>query len=199
MAAIDEARLRSEAQAIRKAEEKPQHHDTNLGEKPQQGDDEPHRYRWSATEFQTLADTGFFRHRRVELVAGDVLVMSPAKPTHSVAIDLVNEVLRRIFGERYPLRIQQPLHLGPRDQPEPDLAVVAGAARDFIEHPKTASLLVEVSDSTLRFDRGRKAHLYAFETVEPACVVNEDLVHLAGRCPKPQLCPFWNDDRNSIR
>ena len=54
--------------------------------------------------------------------------------------------------------VQLPMTLGPRNQPEPDVAVVAGAARDYPDaHPTTAVLIIEISDTTLRYDRTTKA------------------------------------------
>ena len=62
----------------------------------------------------------------------------------------------------YYLRIQLPLAIGERNQPDPDLAVVQGSYRDYEdEHPTTAALIVEVADSSLPFDRNTKASLYA--------------------------------------
>ena len=52
-------------------------------------------------------------------------------------------------------------------EPEPDVAVVTGAARDYRDaHPTTALLIVEVADSSLDFDRGRKLALYARNGIE---------------------------------
>jgi Uma2 family endonuclease len=71
-------------------------------------------------------------------------------------------------------RLQAPLHLGPRPAPEPELAVVPGGSRDYTAtgHPTTALLIVEVSDTTLSYDRGRKASLYARAGIADYWIVN---------------------------
>ena len=54
-----------------------------------------------------------------------------------------------------------PLILGQHIDPEPDVAIVAGSPRDSKLHPTTASLVIEVSDSTLQYDTTTKVDLYA--------------------------------------
>lgn len=68
----------------------------------------------------------------------------------------------RAFGDTHEIRVQLPLTLGTHSEPEPDFALVRfdvadGAAR----HPDIADLVIEVSDSSLSFDRAEKASLYA--------------------------------------
>ena len=66
------------------------------------------------------------------------------------------------YGAEHVVRSQSPLALGDRSEPEPDIAVVRGKMRDFSrEHPTTALSVIEVSDSTLEFDRVTKSSLYA--------------------------------------
>ena len=64
-----------------------------------------------------------------------------------------------------------PLNLGRDSDPEPDLAVVRGRIEDYSDHPTTALLIVEVSDTTLRLDR-RKAGLYAAAGIAEYWIVN---------------------------
>ncbi|MEO6810252.1 MAG: Uma2 family endonuclease [Isosphaeraceae bacterium] len=132
----------------------------------------PRRLRWTAEEYYRLAELGFFRNRRVELIEGDIIQMSAVKPHHSIALDLADEAIQAVFGPGYRMRIQQPIDLGRRSQPEPDLAVVAGRARDFTDHPTTALLVVEVSDSSLRRDRTVKVHLYAQAGLADYWIIN---------------------------
>ena len=88
---------------------------------------------------------------RVELVDGEVLAMTPQGSAHATAVVLAYEVLRAATGTEAHLRVQLPLALGAASEPEPDLAVVAGAPRDYRDgHPQAALLVVEVADTTLR-------------------------------------------------
>lgn len=119
---------------------------------------------FSREEFARAGTLGVFGPgERLELIGGEVVrKMSPQDTRHATSITLVADALRRAFRRGAHVRVQLPLALGRYHEPEPDLAVVSGAARDYAaEHPSTALLVVEISDSTLRFDRGAKASLYA--------------------------------------
>lgn len=134
---------------------------------------EPKALRWSIDEYHRLADAGLFDDRRVELIDGEILELSPQKSRHAVAIGLVEAALRRTLGEGFWVRTQMPLTLGGRSEPEPDVAVVRGHLRDYTDqHPTTALLVVEVSDSSLAYDRRRKAGLYASHCVAEYWVLN---------------------------
>lgn len=133
---------------------------------------DPQRRRWTLAEYHQLADTGMFDGQRVELVEGDVLVMSPQKHRHAVSLSLTCDVLRDVFGGDYWIRSQMPLSLGTTSEPEPDVAVLRGAPRDYSQHPDSALLIVEISDTTLSSDRDKKATLYANAGIEDYWIVN---------------------------
>lgn len=120
-------------------------------------------YRWTREEYHQLADKGFFPPgKRVELIDGVIYEMSPQKSPHATGITLVLDALRAAFPQGHHVRVQLPLILGDESEPEPDLAVVPGPPRDYAEdHPKTAVLIVEVSDSSSFHDRERKRSRYA--------------------------------------
>jgi len=119
-----------------------------------------------------MADAGLFHDRRVELIEGEVVDMPPQKNAHYTAILLVQRALEKAFGTNHTVRVQGPLDLGERSQPEPDVAVVTGSPRDYRDHPKTAVLVVEVSDTTLEFDRVRKQRIYAKAGIQEFWIVN---------------------------
>jgi hypothetical protein len=73
-----------------------------------------------------------------------------------MAIGLTEDVLRLAFSSACTIRIRMSFVAGDDSLPEPDTLVVRGRPRDFVEHPEAAVLLVEVSDSTLDYDRNRK-------------------------------------------
>ena len=99
--------------------------------------------------------------------------MTPQKSPHAAAVTLVQEALRVVLGIGCHVRTQLPLALDPASEPEPDVAVVHGAPRDYRDaHPATALLLVEVADTTLAFDRGWKSSLYARAGVADYWIVN---------------------------
>lgn len=134
----------------------------------------PHPRLWTREEYYKMAEAGVFRPgERVELIGGKIVTMSPQNSPHFTAICLVEDTLRMVFGSGYIVRVQGPLDVSPASQPEPDIAVVRGSVRDYATaHPTTALLVVEVAESSLPFDRGEKASLYASVDVPEYWVVN---------------------------
>jgi len=114
-----------------------------------------------------------FAEQRVELIEGVVVEMSPMGRKHEVGVLLVVEALRQAFGPGYIVRPQLTLDLSPHSMPEPDALVVPGEARDYLEaQPTSGLLLVEVSDTTLSYDRTTKASLYAKMGIADYLIVN---------------------------
>jgi Uma2 family endonuclease len=120
-----------------------------------------------------MADVGLFQDRRVELIEGQVIEMSPMKSSHATGVELVALALRQLFISGYYVRDQKPLVLSDLSEPEPDIAVVTGSIRDYSQsHPTQAVLVVEVSDSTLVYDRKVKGSLYAKATIPEYWILN---------------------------
>src|SRR5262245_32017978 len=100
---------------------------------------------------------GWFDGRRAMLIDGEILEMPGPNPPHATANSLADYELKRVFGPGWCVRVQMPLVLGLTMDPEPDIAVVSGSARDYAAaHPTNAALAVEISDSTLLFDTSDK-------------------------------------------
>jgi Uma2 family endonuclease len=118
--------------------------------------------RWSRSEYERLIEHDFFGpEERLELIDGEIVTVAPQKSLHTSAIGLLQMALANTFGVDH-VRVQSPIALDPASQPEPDLAVVAGDPRHYRDrHPASALLVVEVSDTTLSFDRATKSSLYA--------------------------------------
>src|SRR5579885_182049 len=132
----------------------------------------PRTRRLTRAEFYRMADLGFFRNRRVELINGAIVEMPVMKNPHAVAIALTEDALRKAFGPGFWVRTQMPVALGKWSEPEPDVAVVPGSPRDYSDHPTTALLVAEISDTTLSYDRNRKARLYARAGIPEYWIVN---------------------------
>jgi Uma2 family endonuclease len=133
---------------------------------------QPQAYRWTKAEYHRMADVGFFADQRVELIDGEIIHLPSPRPRECTSLACVNEALWRPFGEGFVNRLHAPLDLGPDSEPQPDLAVVPGHPRDYREHPTTALLVVEVSETTLDYDRIRKADLYAGAKIADYWIVN---------------------------
>lgn len=119
--------------------------------------------RWTRQDYERMAAAGLFQpEERLELIEGTIYRMTPQSSRHAAFVQLVEEALRRAFAAGWCFRVQMPLALGDWSEPEPDLAVVPGSPRDYLEaHPTTAALVVEVAERSLPYDRTEKLALYA--------------------------------------
>jgi Uma2 family endonuclease len=132
----------------------------------------PRTFHWTREVYDRLVELGFFHQRRVQLIDGEIYEMSPQGASHAMAIQLAHDALERAFGHGFCIRSQLPLALSPVSEPEPDVAVVRGTPRDYPNHPNSALLVVEVSDTTLEFDATRKAAVYARAGIAEYWIVN---------------------------
>jgi Uma2 family endonuclease len=130
---------------------------------------EPRAKRWTREEFYLLAEQGYFRGRRVQLIDGEIIEMAPQGHSHSNTITYLNHWAVVAFGEDHLVRVQMPLNANAWSDPEPDIAVIV--RRKYADHPETAVLIIEVSDSSLLLDR-RKAAIYAAAGIEEYWIVN---------------------------
>lgn len=129
---------------------------------------------WTRAEYEHMVDVGGFHPgARLELLDGEIIDMSSQKSAHAAAVALVAERLRDCFDVGFHIRGQMPLALDDRSEPEPDVAVVPGGIRDYVDrHPRTAVLIVEVADSSLVFDRTRKAAAYCRNRIPEYWILN---------------------------
>jgi Uma2 family endonuclease len=115
----------------------------------------------------------FGPEERLELIEGEVICKVPMNSPHATALRRCEKRLAVAFATGYDMRGQLPLALDGRNEPEPDIAVVVGSPDDYAQaHPATAVLLIEISDTTLSYDRGRKAGLYARGGIADYWIVN---------------------------
>jgi Uma2 family endonuclease len=130
--------------------------------------------RWTRSEYDRMTEAGVLTENdRVELIGGEILTVTPQKCAHATGVVLASEALRRVLPPDLHVRTQLPLALGDDSEPEPDVAVVRGSLRDYLNaHPQSAVLIVEISDSRLAFDRYVKGSLYARERVGEYWIIN---------------------------
>src|SRR5437870_1358094 len=134
----------------------------------------PGLHRWSRHEYGRLIEDGFLdEDEPIELLDGLLLVKEPQHSAHRTAVTLVAEAVRVAFGDGWFVQVQSPIILDDRSEPEPDVAVVAGAPRDYVDaHPSRPALVVEVALSGLRRARGRKARAYARGGIDDYWILN---------------------------
>lgn len=125
-------------------------------------------------QYDRMVEAGIFDDQRVELLRGVLVEMSPQGPPHADASALLTELLIRALPTTAQVRCHLPFAASDISEPEPDVAVYP-ARRFGHDHPDQAFLIVEVSDSSLRKDRGLKSEIYAEAGVPEYWIV--DLVH----------------------
>jgi Uma2 family endonuclease len=124
-------------------------------------------------EYERLVELGMFAGERLELLDGLLVVREPQHSPHATAVRLVQRALEQVFGAGWDVRSQLPFALDDDSEPEPDVVVVPGDTRDYVAaHPSRCALLVEVADSSLLFDRRKKAILDARAGVADYWIVN---------------------------
>ena len=130
--------------------------------------------RWTRHEYERLIDHGFLdEDEPIELLDGLLLVKEPQHSPHRTGVLLVAKALERAFGDSWFVQIQSPIILSDRSAPEPDVCVVRGSPRDYVDaHPRRPALIVEVAQSGLRVARGRKAVVYARARIADYWIVN---------------------------
>jgi len=150
--------------------------------------------RWTRREYERLIDHGFLEEDDpIELLDGLLLLKEPQHSPHRTAVLLVAKAVERAFGGGWFVQTQSPIILDDRSEPEPDVCVVHGSPRDYVEaHPRRPALVVEVAQSGLGLARGRKAAAYARAGIADYWVLNlVDRVLEVYREPAPDAAaPF---------
>ena len=149
---------------------------------------DPPRKRWTRAECAQVEALGLFDGQHYELISGELVNKMGKNRRHTNTLMRVLWWLGRVFGEDFvnsESSIDVSTEDNPTNEPEPDLIVLALPSATICENPRPEHLrlLVEVSDSSLSFDLGDKASLYAragildywvFDTVKRRLIVHRD-------------------------
>lgn len=132
-------------------------------------------YRLSVAQYHDMIRSGILTDDDpVELLEGWLVTKMPKNPRHSLATQLTRDALAGIIPQDWHVDVQEPITTED-SEPEPDVLVVRGNRRDYIErHPSPAevALVVEVADATLQRDRTLKLHLYARAGIPTYWILN---------------------------
>lgn len=112
---------------------------------------------------------------RVELIHGEILEKMPIGPSHGGCVKRLNYFFTRLAGDSVIVSVQDPLALGAYSEPQPDLALLRPRPDFYADsHPEAADvlLLIEVSDSSIMFDRRTKLPLYATYGIPEVWIVD---------------------------
>ena len=140
--------------------------------------------RFSVKEYYLMAEAGILSPRdRVELIDGEIVQMAAISSRHAGCVTYLSNTLLPMLGRRVIVRVQNPVRLSERSEPEPDVALLrprADAYRDAHPGPDEALLIVEVSHSTVEYDRDVKTPLYADAGIPELWLVNLDEDYIEG-------------------
>ena len=129
-------------------------------------------HRVSVSEYHRLGELGLI-YEKVELLRGIIVDKMSKSPLHEYISQKLLKLLHRLVPPQFDVRQERPLTLND-SEPEPDIAIVAGAPEDWVHsHPKTAALVIEISISSFLLDRS-KADIYAEASIPEFWLVRAD-------------------------
>jgi Uma2 family endonuclease len=138
----------------------------------------PRRHRITVDEYHRMAEVGLLApDARVELIEGEIIDMAPIGNPHMSVVDRLNRLFVLAAGEDAIVRVQGSVRLGRMSEPQPDLLILKPRSDFYRNESATGNdscLVIEVSDTTLRYDREIKVPLYARHGVPEAWVFDLD-------------------------
>ena len=126
---------------------------------------EPTRRRFTREEYHRMGEVGILKPTdRVELIRGEIVCLSPIGRRHVAFVINLTEILVLRLGGRGIVSVQNPVVVADDSEPQPDLVVLRRRPVPYKDADATAAdaaLLIEVAESSLRYDRSTKLALYA--------------------------------------
>jgi len=134
------------------------------------------RKQFTVDDYARMRETGILTEDdRVELLDGEIYVMSPIGPVHVGLVNKLMKLCEKQVGDRAIISVQNPIRLNLHGEPQPDIAVL-NPRDDFytqaLATPDDIFLLVEVSDTTLEYDREQKLPRYAHAHISEVWIVD---------------------------
>lgn len=127
----------------------------------------------TVAEYEQMGTDGTYHEDdRVELIAGEIITMSPIGTRHMQCVNRLTQLVSRVLPDGLIASVQNPIRLSADTEPQPDLTVLYD--RHYTTTPTASDtlLLIEVADTTLAYDRGRKIPLYAAAGIPEVWIVN---------------------------
>jgi Uma2 family endonuclease len=131
---------------------------------------------FTVDEYYRMAEAGILAEsERTELIDGEIIEMSPIGVRHAAVVMRVNNLLVPLFKGKALLGPQLPLRLNDFNEPQPDIALLKprkDCYRSRHPGPKDALLVLEISDSSLKYDRDVKLGIYARAGIREVWIAN---------------------------
>ncbi len=153
----------------------------------------PKPLRFTREDYHRIGEAGLFdANLHVELIFGEIIQMSPKGVAHEACLRTLLRQLYSLVSEDYTIGCQAPIAIGDSSEPEPDVSIARGRESHFAgrhPHGNEVILAIEVSDSTLQFDKSTKATLYA-----EAQIANYWIFNLVEHCVEAYRNPIHKAD-----
>lgn len=145
--------------------------------------------RFTINEYERLGELGFFQENdQFELIEGEIIPMVAKGKPHAVCETLLFRELIKLLVDRALVRGQQPIIIPSNSEPEPDLTIVRNVDDNYLSahpHPADILLLIEIADSSLKYDQEVKLTLYASSGISDYWIFN-----LADNCLEAYSEPY---------
>ena len=122
------------------------------------------RHRFTVHDYHRMGEAGIFDGQRVELIEGEIVDMSPIGSRHNACVNRLAERFFRGLGDRAIVQVQGSVRLSDYAEPQSDIVLLHRRADYYAAEqagPQDILLLVEVADTTVRYDLDTKVPLYA--------------------------------------
>lgn len=134
------------------------------------------RLRFTVDDYYRMIDWGMIKNvERAEIIEGELIKQMPIGKQHAACVKRLDEILRDELGKSVTYSVQDPISLDEFNEPQPDVALLK-RRDDFYKGKQPSAedvlLLIEVSDSTLDYDRNRKIPLYAKHQIPEVWLIN---------------------------
>jgi Uma2 family endonuclease len=136
---------------------------------------QPVQLRFTVDDYYKMIELGMLRdYEKAEIIEGELIKKMTVGDRHAAIVDFLTKFFIKNVSDDILVRIQNPLRISDYNEPEPDVVLADLTRYDGKRHPRPAEvlLLVEVSDSTVKYDRDRKIPLYAEAGINEVWIVN---------------------------
>lgn len=135
----------------------------------------PMHLRFSVDDYYKMIELGLLKdYEKAEIIDGELIKKMTIEDRHAAVVNILNRFFVRNVSDNILVSIQNPLRLSDFNEPEPDVILSDLTKYDGKRHPRPAEVLlaVEVSDTTLKYDRTVKLLLYAQAEIPEVWIVN---------------------------
>ena len=131
--------------------------------------------KWRISDYHQMIANGLLAERQVELIDGQIVDMAPELPIHRATYRRGAKYLEEILGSHAVVFSAAPITLPSDGEPQPDISIVKAPETQYDDKhpvPEDTYWLIEVSNSTLEYDLGKKAAIYAKDSIKDYWVID---------------------------